>query len=107
MQRQIALDILGHQPSGFVVSSQSKLHREPLCNYSDVHCTADAKTRQQLLAGLSAAKYPCLVRQWLAEPQEAFTVPRSANGTIDLKGGCSALPPLAPGKRRSLCHLYQ
>jgi hypothetical protein len=125
MQRQIALAILGHELPRKVYTKQQKLHTlNSLCGYSDVVCAETAPRGDQLqsssrrvaideskepikrhLAGLSSARYPCLMRQWLAEPQVAFTVPCSAVGTIDLAGYCSPLQ--STPWSRSLEELYR
>ena len=107
MQRQIATSILGHEPAGFVVSAQSRLHKSPLCDYPDVHCTGGNHT-VPVLTGLLSSRHPCLVRQWRAANTVAFTMPRSANGTIDLEGDCDPLPTMIERDgARALAELYR
>ena len=111
MQEKIAVEVLGHPLSGWILPKREKLHNTSLCNNNHVDCATTTPSGDQpsrrLLVGLNSVRYPCLVRHWLAEPEVAFTVPRSANGIIDLSGDCSSMKPTSGMSRlRSLEELY-
>ena len=109
MQSQIAISILGHAPAGLVHSKSTKVHNKELCDYPDVKCTSQGGNRTSggVLKGLFASNQPCLVRQWLAAPGIAFTMPHRENGTISLAGRCDPLRSLAQlNGARSLAELY-